>query len=87
MLPLIVAGMILLGLALRGRAFVILLAVPAYYICVQSALSTEYRYILAIHYFLFIIAAVTFYCAGALITHGARLARRTIFDQQAGIHD
>lgn len=67
MLPLVIAGMILLGLARRGRAFVILLAVPAYYICAQSALSTEYRYILAIHYFLFVAAAVTFYCAGALV--------------------
>ena len=90
MLPLIIAGVILLAVARRGRALVILLAVPAYYICVQSALSTEYRYILGIHYFLFVIAAVTFYCAGALVTHAARLAyspARSSIDQQAGTQD
>jgi len=60
LLPLVIDGAILLGLAGRGRALMVLLAVPAYYLCVQSALSTEYRYILAIHYFLFVLAAATF---------------------------
>jgi NADH:ubiquinone oxidoreductase subunit K len=67
MLPLVIAGVMLLGLAGRGRALVVLLAVPAYYLCVQSALSTEYRYILAIHYFLFMMSAVALYCAGVAI--------------------
>jgi len=64
MLPLVVSGALLLAFAARGRALVVLLAVPAYYLCAQSALSTEYRYILAIHYFLFVIGAATIYCAG-----------------------
>ncbi|MEN3335030.1 MAG: hypothetical protein V7641_4395 [Blastocatellia bacterium] len=65
--PLIIAGALLLGLAGRGRALVVLLAVPAYYFCVQSALHTEYRYILAIHYFLFMMSAVTLYCVGVAL--------------------
>lgn len=55
----VIVGMLLLCLASRARAAVLLLAVPVYYLCIQSALSTEYRHILAIHYFLFITAAVT----------------------------
>lgn len=38
-----------------------LLAVPFCYFCTQSALHTEYRYVLVIHYFLFVLAAVTIY--------------------------
>ncbi|MCM3873464.1 MAG: glycosyltransferase family 39 protein [Pyrinomonadaceae bacterium] len=68
-LPLVVAGLILLTLRKQGRVLAILLAVPVYYFCVQSALHTEYRYVLTIHYFLFAIAAVA--------THGiVRLIRR-----------
>ena len=67
MLSLVIAGILLTGIAGRGRAIVVLLAVPAYYLCAQSALSTEYRYILAIHYFLFVMGAVTLYCFAALI--------------------
>ena len=61
---LIIIGVGLLVLAGRERTLLILLAVPAYYLIVHSALHTEYRYILAIHYFLFICAAATFYVAG-----------------------
>jgi hypothetical protein len=61
---LIIIGVGLLVLAGRGRTLLILLAVPAYYLIVHSALHTEYRYVLAIHYFLFICAAATFYAAG-----------------------
>ncbi|HEV7843703.1 MAG TPA: hypothetical protein VGO69_08385, partial [Pyrinomonadaceae bacterium] len=39
-------------------AIILLLTVPAYFMCIQSALHTEYRYVLAIHYFLFIPVAV-----------------------------
>ena len=51
-LPLYLAGLVLLARARRGRALAALLAVPLYYLCVQSALHTEYRYVLAVHYFL-----------------------------------
>jgi Dolichyl-phosphate-mannose-protein mannosyltransferase len=73
MLTLVIAGVLLLSLAGRGRALIVLLSVPAYYICAQSVLSTEYRYILPIHYFLFVLAAVTLYCFGAAIRRSARL--------------
>lgn len=72
MLPLIGLGIILLAIAGRFRALVIILAVPAYYLCIQSAFHTEYRYILAIHYFLFILGAVTLYIAGMFAWVGAR---------------
>jgi hypothetical protein len=82
MLPLIGIGIVLLAIADRWRALLIVLAVPAYYLCVQSAFHTEYRYILAIHYFLFVAAAVTLYFAGAAVWAGARRlfpATRPIF--------
>lgn len=56
-LPLYLAGLLLLVRARRGRALAALLVVPLYYLCVQSALHTEYRYVLAVHYFLFVVAA------------------------------
>jgi hypothetical protein len=70
--PLVAIGVMLLAVARRWRAIIILLAVPAYYLCAQSAFHTEYRYILAIHYFLFVMAAVTLYVVGAGIGRGAR---------------
>lgn len=78
MLPLVAAGVLLLVLARRGRAIALLLTVPGYYLVAQSALSTEYRYILTIHNFLFVAAAVTLYCAGQLIKRGALSARRSM---------
>lgn len=84
MLPLVIAGIVLLALVRHKRALLIMLAVPVYYFCTQSALHTEYRYILSIHYFLFMMAAVALYCAGAIIGQTAtrlgaslrRIARR-----------
>ncbi len=67
LLPLITAGIALLGIARRSRALLILLIVPAYYLATHAPFSTEYRYVLAIHCFLFVMAAVTFYCAGLLM--------------------
>jgi dolichyl-phosphate-mannose-protein mannosyltransferase len=84
MLPLAITGMLLLALGGRGRALVILLVVPAYYLCAQSVLSTEYRYILAIHYFFFIMAAATIYCAGQFVGQVVQSARRRGF---FGHHD
>jgi len=70
MLPMVAMGIILLAIAGRWRELLIILAVPAYYLCVQSAFHTEYRYILAIHYFLFVLAAVTLYLGGAFLLSG-----------------
>jgi hypothetical protein len=67
-LPLYLLGLLLLAHARRTRSLAALVAVPLYYLCVQSALHTEYRYVLAIHYLLFIAAAAALY-------HLARAAR------------
>ena len=72
MLPLIGIGVILLAAARRWTALLVLLAVPAYYLLVQSALHTEYRYILAIHYFLLVMAAVTLGCFGVAMGQASR---------------
>ncbi|HEY3138650.1 MAG TPA: glycosyltransferase family 39 protein, partial [Blastocatellia bacterium] len=71
-LSLIIIGVVLLTTARRWRELAILLAVPLYYMCAQSALHTEYRYILAIHYFLFVIAAVMIGCLWILLGRSAR---------------
>jgi hypothetical protein len=46
--PLIIIGVVLLTITRQRRALAILLAVPVYYVCTQSTLHKEYRYILAI---------------------------------------
>jgi 4-amino-4-deoxy-L-arabinose transferase-like glycosyltransferase len=56
-LPLYLAGLVLLLRERRGRGLAALLTVPLYFLCVQSALHTEYRYVLAVHYLLFVVAA------------------------------
>jgi hypothetical protein len=76
LLPLIVAGIALLAIARRGRVLLILLVVPAYYLVTHAPFSTEYRYILAIHCFLFVIGAVTLYCAGVSIGQAVSHIRR-----------
>ncbi|HEV8484549.1 MAG TPA: glycosyltransferase family 39 protein [Blastocatellia bacterium] len=74
MRPLILAGIILLALARRRRALVILLAVPVYYLCIHAAFSTEYRYIVAIHYFLFVFVAASSFWAWAALREASHLA-------------
>ena len=74
MLPLVVIGIALLALAGQWRALAILLVVPIYYLSVQSAFHTEYRYILAIHYFLFVMAATGLFCFGSALWQGIRSA-------------
>ncbi|HVG22197.1 MAG TPA: glycosyltransferase family 39 protein [Blastocatellia bacterium] len=71
---LVIGGVVMLAVAGRGKTLAALLAVPAYYLLVQSAFHTEYRYILAIHYFLFVMAAVAFYCVAILVVRAARRA-------------
>lgn len=73
MLTLVAIGIVLVAIARRKHALLVLLVVPMYYLCVQSVFHTEYRYILAIHYFLFIMAATACYCAGRLIWQSANL--------------
>ena len=64
MLPLALTGVALLAIRRQWRVLAILLIVPAYYLSVQSATHTEYRYILAVYYFLFAFAAGTLSWAG-----------------------
>jgi hypothetical protein len=58
MLTLSLAGIALLVRARDWRTLAVFLIVPTYYLCVQSALHTERRYVIAIHYFLFALAAL-----------------------------
>ncbi len=76
MVPLVAIGVALLALARRKRAIVVLLAVPAYYLLFQSAFHTEYRYILPIHYFLFVFAGAALYTIGAFVSSAARKGLR-----------
>lgn len=67
MLPLVCLGLLFLALARQGRMLLIVLAVPIYYMGIQAILHTEYRYILVIHYLLFILAGVAVYSMFSLI--------------------
>jgi hypothetical protein len=60
-LPLALVGVLLLWAAGQGRFLLILLAIPLYYACAQSFLHTEYRYVMAIQYSLFVLVAATLY--------------------------
>jgi hypothetical protein len=67
----IAIGVIVLLIAGRLHSLLILIVAPAYYLIVQSAFHTEYRYVLAVHHFLFVLAAVTLYLAGILVWEAA----------------
>jgi 4-amino-4-deoxy-L-arabinose transferase-like glycosyltransferase len=60
-LPLTLLGAGILFYRRQFQTLALLLAVPCYYFCTQSALHTEYRYVLVIHYFLFVLAALAVY--------------------------
>jgi len=57
-LPLLLFGTGILVYEKQYKTLAVMLIVPVYYFCTQSALHTEYRYVLVIHYFLFLLAAV-----------------------------
>jgi hypothetical protein len=59
MLPLAIIGLVVLIFQKQGRALVILSIVPVYFFSVQSIVHTEYRYVLAVDYFLFALVGVT----------------------------
>jgi hypothetical protein len=67
MLPLTIIGLALLIIRKDSRALIILSVVPVYFFCVQSIVHTEYRYVLAVDYFLFALAAVSFSWASNLV--------------------
>jgi hypothetical protein len=72
MLPLSILGLILLVRSRAYQTLVILLIVPAYYLLIQSATHTEYRYVLIIHYFLFALTAIFIYTAGNYLSRRLR---------------
>lgn len=57
-IPLFIFGLIVLTYLRQWKTLIILLIVPLYYMSVQSALHTEYRYVMAILHFYFVFAAV-----------------------------
>lgn len=81
-LPLILLGLVLMMLARRSHAIFILLGVPLYYLTAQAPLHTEYRYVIAIHYFLFVLAAVTLYWIGRTLWQGGQKVAALLFKQR-----
>ncbi len=61
--PLVLCGAAILIYRRQWQTLCLLLVVPGYYFAVQSALHTEYRYVLVIHFFLFVLAAVAVHTA------------------------
>jgi hypothetical protein len=76
MLPLFLVGIFLLARMRDKRALAMLLVVPVYYLSVQSLLHTEYRYVIAIQYFLLSFVAVTLYRAGGALRRYAQRERK-----------
>jgi hypothetical protein len=62
MLPLAVIGLVIMALRKRNPALVILSVVPIYFFIVQSTVHTEYRYVIAVTYFMFAFAGVAIGC-------------------------
>lgn len=60
-LPFVVLGLFLMVRKGDWQSLAILLAVPAYYLVVQSTLHTERRYVYIIHFFFLILASAALY--------------------------
>jgi hypothetical protein len=77
MVPLILMGISILAFGRLWRVLLLLLVVPLYYLGSHSAFSVEYRYVLAMHYFLFVMSATAIYFTCAAIWLALRgVARR-----------
>ncbi len=68
-LPCVILGIVALLWTRNLRPLILLLLVPAYYVIFQSALHTERRYVIAIHYFTLIFAAVFLSSIFGLVKH------------------
>jgi len=66
MLSLAIIGLLILIFQKQSRALIVLSIVPVYFFTVQSIVHTEYRYVLAVDYFLFALVGIT-------VTFGVRL--------------
>ncbi len=71
-LPLSIIGLLFLILQKQSRALIILSIFPLYYFTVQSVVHTEYRYVLAVNYFMLAFAAVA---ASTIVTFAIARAR------------
>jgi hypothetical protein len=69
-LPCVILGIVALLWTRNLRTLILLLLVPAYYVIFQSALHTERRYVIAIHYFTLILAAVFLSSVFGMVKHG-----------------
>jgi hypothetical protein len=69
-LPLAMVGLALLIIKRQRKALIILAVVPVYFFCVQSIVHTEYRYVLALDYFLFALVGVAVAWAINLVKTG-----------------
>lgn len=74
-LPLVLCGVAILIYRRQWQTLALLLVIPFYYFFVQSALHTEYRYVLVIHFFLFVMAAVALHTLGTKIRAAWKVAR------------
>jgi hypothetical protein len=75
LLPLTAFGVVLLVLSRRWSVLAIILAVPAYYLCVHSPLHVEPRYVLVIHYFFLMLVALILYWGGLKVWHLPRILK------------
>jgi hypothetical protein len=75
MLPLAIIGLGVLIMRKHSRALIILSVVPVYFFCVQSIVHTEYRYVLAVDYFLFALVGVAVAWSADILSARARSAR------------
>jgi hypothetical protein len=75
-LPLAIIGLALLIIRKDGRALIILTVIPVYFFCVQSIVHTEYRYVLAVDYFLFALVGVSLSGVGTLLITKITAPRR-----------
>jgi hypothetical protein len=66
MLPLAIFGLLVMIFQKQSRALVILSIVPLYFFTVQSIVHTEYRYVLAVDYFLFALVGIGVSTIGAI---------------------
>jgi hypothetical protein len=74
-IPFLIIGLVLLIRRKRFNELAILMAVPAYYLFVQSALHTERRYVYIIHYFFLVIVSVVLCLIASLIRDAIRKYR------------
>ena len=77
MLPLATIGLGLLITRQRWPALITLLVVPIYFFLVQSIVHTEYRYVLAVNYFLFALVGVAVAWVGGIVKRAVQNGSRT----------